>query len=311
RPVASSLNYVAGQTVPNLVTVPLGADGNVDFFNHVGTVDVVADLEGYYADRPPGGGEFLTALQDPERLLDTRDANSGTAGKPVGAGGIAQVSVRNVDPDAEETIGAVVVNVTVTASTTTSFLTVYPDGATRPTTSNLNFTTGQTISNLVTVPVLSDGVVDIFNHVGTAHVIVDLEGYYTHPFAFDPATAATSFTPLSPTRILDTRTTTGGHHAVIGPRGRATLQVAGMAGIPADATSVVLNVTGVSPTAATFVTAVPDGAFDPGTSDLNIAAGQTVPNMVVVPIASNGKIDFFNNAGQINVVADVTGYFAD
>ncbi|HEX5114394.1 MAG TPA: hypothetical protein VFW65_04260, partial [Pseudonocardiaceae bacterium] len=308
RPVASSLNYVAGQTVPNLVTVPLGADGNVDFFNHVGTVDVVADLEGYYADQPASAtGSFLRTVR-PQRLLDTRNANGVTGGRPIGAGGVAPVAVNQAGAPAN--VAAVVLNVTVTAPTATSFLTVYPDGATRPTTSNLNFTTGQTISNLVTVPV-SDGVVDIFNHVGTAHVIADVEGYYTAPVPIDPTSAATSFTPLPPTRILDTRTTTGGHDAVIGAGGSATLQVAGTAGIPAGATSVVLNVTGVSPTRTTFLTVYPDGTTRPGTSDLNVAAGQTVPNMVVVPIGSDGKIDFFNNAGQINVVADVTGYFAD
>jgi hypothetical protein len=308
RPVASNLNYVPGQTVPNLVTVQLGADGNVDFFNHLGTVDVVADLEGYYADSPaaPGTGTFL-ATGPPTRLLDTR-ANPATQDKPIGPGGTAVVSVAALGQPAF-LISAVVLNVTVTDPTTTSFLTVWPDGAARPTTSNLNFTAGQTTSNLVTVPV-TDGNVDVFNHVGSTHVVVDAEGFYeTSP---DPnGVTTTSFTPLTPTRLLDTRTTTGGHDAPLGANGVAALQVRGTAGIPAAATAVVLNVTAVAPTQGTFLTVFPDGTTRPATSDLNVDAGQTVPNLVVAPIGPDGKIDFFNHLGQVDVVADVAGYFAD
>ena len=51
QPVASSLNFVGGQDpVPNAVTVDLSADGKVSFFNNGGTVDVVADVVGYYLD---------------------------------------------------------------------------------------------------------------------------------------------------------------------------------------------------------------------------------------------------------------------
>ena len=48
-----------------------------------------------------------------------------------------------------------------------------------PTVSNLNFTPGVTVANLVTVPLSSSGMVSIFNHAGSTNVVVDVDGYYT------------------------------------------------------------------------------------------------------------------------------------
>jgi len=51
KPLSSNLNFVADQEpVPNAVTSDLSADGKVSFYNHGGTVDVVADIVGYYVD---------------------------------------------------------------------------------------------------------------------------------------------------------------------------------------------------------------------------------------------------------------------
>lgn len=49
KPLASNLNFIPGQTVPNLVVAPVGSDGSVDFHNgSAGTVEVIADLSGYF-----------------------------------------------------------------------------------------------------------------------------------------------------------------------------------------------------------------------------------------------------------------------
>lgn len=50
RPTASNLNWVAGSpATPNKVDVKLSADGKVSIFNLTGTVDVIADIVGFYA----------------------------------------------------------------------------------------------------------------------------------------------------------------------------------------------------------------------------------------------------------------------
>jgi hypothetical protein len=60
RPLASNLNWLPNQTVPNQVTVALGSTGAITFYNAAGKVDVIADLEGYFipgssgATGPPG-----------------------------------------------------------------------------------------------------------------------------------------------------------------------------------------------------------------------------------------------------------------
>jgi hypothetical protein len=64
----STINFSAHETVPNLVTIqPTG--GVIRFHNgSAGTVQVVADLEGYYSN----GGNGFTPLT-PVRVLDTRN----------------------------------------------------------------------------------------------------------------------------------------------------------------------------------------------------------------------------------------------
>ncbi len=77
--------------------------------------------------------------------------------------------------------------------------------------------------------------------------------------------------------------------------------------IPPNA--VVLNVTVTGPTGAGYVTVWPDGVTRPGTSDLNFVGGQTIPNLVVVQVGSNGKVDVYNSFGSTNVVIDVMGWY--
>jgi hypothetical protein len=69
--------------------------------------------------------------------------------------------------------------VTATNPTASSYVTVWPDGTARPTASSLNFTLGETIPNLVVVPVGADGAIDFYNHTGSVDLVADLEGYYT------------------------------------------------------------------------------------------------------------------------------------
>jgi hypothetical protein len=78
---------------------------------------------------------------------------------------------------------------------------------------------------------------------------------------------------------------------------------------PLPPIAVVLNVTAVNATSATYLTVFPDGASQPVASDLNVNPGPAVPNLVVVRVGSNGVVDFFNAAGSTDVIADVVGYY--
>ena len=80
--------------------------------------------------------------------------------------------------------------------------------------------------------------------------------------------------------------------------------------IPSSATAVSMNVTFVNPTVAGFVTVYPPDKTNPGTSSLNFVAGQApAPNAVTSPLSADGKIGFFTNAGTVDLIADIVGYY--
>jgi hypothetical protein len=99
------------------------------------------------------------------------------------------------------------------------------------------------------------------------------------------------FTPLSPSRLLDTRTGVGAPKAPVAAGGTVYLQVTGRGGVPASGVSaVVLNVTVTAPTRAGYLTVYGDGAARPTVSNLNFVAAQTVPNLVIAPVGAGGKV---------------------
>lgn len=119
------------------------------------------------------------------------------------------------------------------------------------------------------------------------------------------------FVPVTPERILDTRDGTGGITGPIAAGGSFELQVTGKAGIPADATAVVMNVTATEGTRPTFITVWPAGAERPTASNVNPAPGESVPNLVTVKLGDGGRLAFFNYDGTMQLIADVAGYYVD
>jgi hypothetical protein len=88
------------------------------------------------------------------------------------------------------------------------------------------------------------------------------------------------------------------------------LPVTGVGGVPSSGvTAVVLNVTATSPTASSFITVYPAGQTRPNASNLNFTAGETIPNLVVVPVGTFGSVLFYNPTRTVNVIADLAGYY--
>jgi hypothetical protein len=138
---------------------------------------------------------------------------------------------------------------------------------------------------------------------------VSTEGLSTA--AATPGTTFAGFNGLtSPERLLDTRTGNGAAAAPVGPGQSITVQFAGRGSVPADATAVVMNVTADAPSAGGFVTVYPAGEPVPGTSNINIVPGKTVPNLVVMRL-NGGAASFFNAFGTTHVIADVLAYARD
>jgi hypothetical protein len=123
-------------------------------------------------------------------------------------------------------------------------------------------------------------------------------------------TGAGAFVPLTPARLLDTRTGVGRPAGVVPAGGEVDLQVSGRGGVPSGASSVALNVTVTSPTRAGNITVYPAGSVKPVSSNLNFRAAQTIPNLVVARLGTGGRLRLANNSpGSINLIADVTGYY--
>ena len=186
---------------------------------------------------------------------------------------------------------------------------MYPFGAARPTASNLNFTAGQTVANMVISKVGADGKIAIYNGQGSTQVLVDIVGWFP---------TASEYTGIVPERFLDTRTCTGcltvdGQYVGIGPlvaQQSLSLPITGRGSIPSTGVgSVALNVTVAGSSASGYLTVYPDGATRPTASNLNFLPGQVVPNMVIVKLGVDGKIAIFNAAGSTSVVVDVVGWF--
>ncbi|MEV4948072.1 N-acetylmuramoyl-L-alanine amidase [Streptomyces sp. NPDC053755] len=297
RTSASNLNFTAGKTIPNLVVVPV-VNGKVSFYNHAGTVDLIADITGYYTTDTTGSTHVN---HGPLRLMDTR-SGLGVPKAKVGPDSVVTLPVAGVQGVPEAGVTAVVLNVTATAPTSASYVSVYPSGTTRTSASNLNFTAGQTIPNLVVVPVV-DGKVSFYNRSGSVDLIADITGYFTS------GGEGASHINLGPKRLMDTRSGLGVAKAPVAGGSVVTLPVAGVQGVPATGvTAVVLNVTATNPTSGSFVSVYPDGTTRTSASNLNFTAGQTIPNLVVVPVV-NGKVSFYNHAGSVDLIADITGYF--
>ncbi|MGZ4706010.1 MAG: S8 family peptidase, partial [Acidimicrobiales bacterium] len=142
---------------------------------------------------------------NPTRVLESRNIVGNTGGytTPWGPGVSRSVDVTNTNSSGVPDTGvtAVVLNVTVTDTTSGSFLSVYPNGENVPVSSNLNWSPGTTIANLVTVKVGTGGRVSFFNALGSVNVIADVVGWYDDGTPID----GKLYTPTTPTRILESR----------------------------------------------------------------------------------------------------------
>jgi hypothetical protein len=329
---------------------------------------------------PIGSAAKFVPLQ-PKRVLDTREG-LGAPKVKVPPRGAVDLTILGVGGVPASEVSAVVLNVTITQTSGAGFVQVYPTAQSTPGAfSNINHTAaGQTIAGLVTAPVGDEGRVTLYTE-GGGHLLADVFGYYSA----SGATADGRYVPLSPARILDTRTTSEPapspppspapspsptstkpanpgdskncsdfstqreaqewfdyyyphygdvarldadgdlvacetlpayrrSNVKLAPRSSITVQVTGRGGVPSTGVAAVaLNVTATQATAAGFVQAIPtDGQTAVGSSsNLNVtSAGQTIANLVIVPVGSGGRVTLYSSSGT-HLLADVAGYFTD
>lgn len=341
QPRASNLNFAAHVNLANLVTTELGGGGAVTIFNSLGTVNVLADVEGYFQPQPLSdpSGEYHPI--PPLRVCDTRAGQPATTcnglndGHPhaLGANSAVKVNITgqpawcspsctpSIPSDGTEEFA--IINLTAVAPTANTYLSIVPwtlsgcqyggnKGA--PPFSTINISAGQTLANRVFVDLgINFNPVNlcVYNNSGKVNFIIDDNGWFGGP------TAATGeqYFATTPTRVCDTRSGMGtacsGHSLT--SAGTLNVAIAGQSGISSGALAVVANITAVDGTASTFLTLYPsDAAHRPNASDVNVLPHMNLPNLTAVQLSAGGipgHINIFNSVGTINVVLDVEGWF--
>lgn len=312
RSNVSSINFLTGVSRANIATVPLGTGtsaGKISVYNSAGSVDVVVDVVGYYANTASTatlGSEF--DVPDPERLADTRGDSEGQLAPQ------ESLDIRlDFNPDANKTVTAVAVNVTAVGAKSSGYLTAY-DGGTLPGTSTLNFVNGNATPNLAVVKTGHCTSADcsaaeklkvafsVYNgSKAGVDVIVDLVGIY-----YKDGTVGLRFYPNAPRRISDSRTGLNGKPATAGQTQtlKAPTSVAN-----ANTVAVVANTTAISPTGTTYLTLWRAGTSRPGVSNLNTTKGLTVANGTLIPMSATNTFNLYNSTGTTNFAIDVTGRF--
>ncbi len=263
--------------------------------------------------RRPRLGPCLYNALVPARICDTRTSQPSNqcTGKAPASGGILDVQVTGKGGVPSSGVAAAVLNITAIDAASPGYLTLFGQGATKPTASNLNYRAGQVVANRVMLPVSSGGQIAIFTGNGSPNIAVDVSGYFTD--TSDAHAQGAQFTPApSPARICDTRQgqpqnpCTG---KTLSAEGILAVQGADSAGAPADATAVVLNATAAGPTTGGFFTVYPAGQVTPIASDLNFGVDEAIANMAVATLAAEAFI-VYNASGSTELVVDVVGWYS-
>ncbi|MGH7862476.1 MAG: glycosyl hydrolase family 18 protein, partial [Candidatus Dormibacteraceae bacterium] len=279
----STINFGTSMSRANMIEVALGANGKIQIYNSVGSVDVILDLMGWVGSSSDLGAAGHFMPQAPAyRTLDTRPPQCtqapGALCSPVspGPGGVRTISVFGPGAPAPAQVEAAVLNVTAVGPSSAGYVQVWPTGQSQPVTSSVNFVAGQTVANRVVVPTGPSGRIEIFSSNASVNVLVDVVGWYTS------ATATVSgglYTATYPVRALDTRSSIGtARVSPLGPNSWLSVSIAGILGLPASGVGeVAINVTVTNPTSYSLLE-LNSSPTPTATSDLNFTSGQTIAN---------------------------------
>jgi hypothetical protein len=327
-PASSSINFTAGQTKANSMTVGLSADGKL-FATYItttgNTTDFIFDVTGYY-NAPvaitipptiPGGQAGFVALDQPLRVLDTRDKTGYSYGK-ISAGipatfQVAPPALITPAPCGTGAIAGVTGNLTVTNPTSGWSVALTSYSAVVPTTSTINFGAWQTLSNSVTM-----GVDPAFGGLlsatylatpgNTTDLVFDVTGYYC-------STTGSAYMPITPYRVMDTRPSN-----FVYSNHPFTFKVAGTGGVPFFASAVTGVLTVTDETAGWALYVGPDPLAIAPTSNINFMAGDIMANGLTsdlndtlpafVGMFGDLSVTYISTPNQTtNFVFDATGYF--
>jgi hypothetical protein len=323
-PTSSTINFPVGDVRANNFTLPLDANGKLAAVYKAAagkTTHVIVDITGYFV-AGNGAATYTTTKNTdatpaptPYRVMDTRPAPSHVGPLNTFQDGVTQtLHVWGTGGPNGVPIGATAItgNLTVVGQTKAGYLSVTPDPPVGViNSSTLNFPVGDVRANGLTADLNATGDLSITYKTGaggTANVILDVTGYYVD------GTSGLSFYPLTPGRLLNTRSTAvlSGLAGVFSANNPRVLPAGGHWGIPATAEGLTGNLTVAGQTQAGYVSITPDPNPTPTTSTINFPFGDIRANGVTVPINGSGSIALVYKAGggrTTDLILDVSGYF--
>jgi hypothetical protein len=294
QPVVSTLNSIDGRVKANAAIVPAGTGGAVSVFAFNDT-DVILDINGYFVSASNTSAESFYPMT-PCRLVDTRGGPSVSTGALIG-NTTRTLPLLSSSCNVPGTATAYSLNFTVIpANGTLEYLTVYPTGVTQPVVSTLNAPTGTLVANAAIVPAGTAGSIDVYA-TDTTDLLVDINGYFA-----PPASGGLSLYPVSPCRVLDSRSAPPF-------TGVMNVDVIGSGCVGATAAQAyVFNATVVPPAPLTYLTLWPEGSTQPVVSTLNAVDAAVTSNMAIVPATTNAVSAFASDSTYL--ILDTSGYFA-
>jgi uncharacterized repeat protein (TIGR03803 family) len=299
QPSVSTLNSLDGRIKANAAIIPAGSpDGSVSVYVTNNT-DVILDINGYF--KAADGSTLAFYPVTPCRVADTRHPDGPLGGPYLQAGQERDFPVLQSACGLPGTADAYSLNFTVVPKTSggVAYLTVWPQGQTRPVVSTLNDLTNTVVANAAIVPAGTEGGVATYPSNDT-DLIIDVNGYFAPQVG-----NGLSFYALTPCRVVDTRRIGNGQPFTE----ELTVDVEGSAcGPPAISQGYVFNATVVPQGSLSYLTLWPDSVGQPVVSTLNALDGAITSNMAIVPNV-NGKTDAWA-AGYTQMILDISGYFA-
>ena len=299
QPATSSMIMAKGQNVAHLVEVPLGAGGAISIANANGTTQVVVDVEGYFTGGTGNAGRFVPV--SPVSAFDT-GAKGGSG--PLGQGHTLVVKLGHIKGLPTTGVSAVIMRLTSYDTTSSSWVAQYPLGAARPNSSVLNPTPGVVATNLVEAKLGTNNSIVLYNYFGKTNLSAVVVGYITG--ASSAAVGAVN-TPMDPTVLFNSAAVGSG--GALGTKATRSVNVVGVGQIPSDVTKVLVNVTVTGTSKSSSLTLYAGGASRPSVPNLVWTKGQSVSQLVIVPVGANGSINLYNLVGTANVTVTAEGFY--
>ena len=273
RPTTSAINYTPNTVTNNEIIANLSPTGTICIYAKT-TTHLTIDTTGTTGDN--------YTPTTPTRVLDTRDT------QPLTADTTTEIQITG-NANIPHGATTAVMNLSTINPTTNGYLTIWNCNGNRPTTSAINYTPNTVTNNEIIANLSPTGTICIYAKT-TTHLTIDTTG-----------TTSPTYTPTTPTRVLDTRDT-----QPLTADTTTEIQITGNANIPHDATTAVMNLSTINPTTNGYLTIWNCNGNRPTTSAINYTPNTVTNNEIIANLSPTGTICIYAKT-TTHLTIDTTG----